>query len=236
MNPPHDPAGMIILDIIPVVRIPFHSDWTFWALVIVLAILAGIQAYYHKLFILMSGSVFSRRNLSQLVRETNVLRHRITPGLVIIYLSLISLLIFQGMRLYDIRFPFSFSDFRYFILIFALVSLFWAVKIFLMDFLAVIFKTEAINYDYQLNILLNTSMLGLILLPLMVMLIYLPVIQLFWLGFLITLFLSVLRFIKGFLIGLSLTRFSYFFLFVYLCTLEILPLLVVLKLIMICLL
>jgi len=44
--------------------------------------------------------------------------------------------------------------------------------------------------------------------------------------------LFIIRFFKGMFIGVSLTRFSYLFLFVYLCALELLPLVVIVKLIM----
>jgi hypothetical protein len=38
--------------------------------------------------------------------------------------------------------------------------------------------------------------------------------------------------LRGFLIGISITKFSWLFLFVYLCTLEILPLVVFLKVVL----
>jgi hypothetical protein len=42
----------------------------------------------------------------------------------------------------------------------------------------------------------------------------------------------IFRLVRGFLIGISMTKFSWLFLFVYLCSLEILPLVILMKVVL----
>ena len=73
-------------------------------------------------------------------------------------------------------------------------------------------------------------LIGMVLLPLLVLVVYLKSVVLLKISLVITVLLILLALIRGALIGFSLSKFSYLFLFVYLCSLEILPLIVLMKL------
>jgi hypothetical protein len=101
----------------------------------------------------------------------------------------------------------------------------------LVSVLGIVFKTKETTYNYLLNQLIFAIITGPILLFFLVLIVYLesPLILYFCLTIIAIIY--TFRFFRAFLIGLALTKFSYLLLFVYLCSLEILPLLVLLKLI-----
>jgi hypothetical protein len=70
---------------------------------------------------------------------------------------------------------------------------------------------------------------GPVLLIFTVLIIYINIPFIYITAIVIVALIFVIRFFRGFLIGMALTKFSYLLLFVYLCSLEILPLLVVVK-------
>jgi hypothetical protein len=80
--------------------------------------------------------------------------------------------------------------------------------------------------------LLFALITGPVLLVAMVFVVYLNSITLIQISLVVFLAILLFRFIRGFFIGMALRKFSYLFLFVYLCSLEILPLLVLIKILL----
>ena len=101
-----------------------------------------------------------------------------------------------------------------------------------MNVLGAIFRTQQSNHEYLVNIILFSTLSALCILPFLILGIYLNSDTLLFICLVFIALLFVIRFFKGMFIGVSLTRFSYLFLFVYLCALELLPLVVIVKLIM----
>jgi hypothetical protein len=83
-----------------------------------------------------------------------------------------------------------------------------------------------------LNMLIFIIINGIILLPALVGIVYLNSTIILYITLIICVLLFIFRFMRGFFIGLTLTKFSYLFLFVYLCTLEIMPVLMLIKLLL----
>jgi len=221
-----------LLTIQPVPFVPSQPGWIFWIYLGMFIILAWVRIFFSQRFQLLIEANFSTRSLHQLIREGNPFNERISIALCVIYVMSIAMVIFQVLKLLIHKSSFMIPDFQLFLLLCLTVIGFWALKLLIMNFLSSIFKTEEINNEYKLNILTTISFLGFLLLPILVFTVYLGSSWLIYICLGIIIFFSLFRLVKGFIIGISLTRFSYFFLFVYLCTLEILPLLVVAKLIL----
>jgi len=102
----------------------------------------------------------------------------------------------------------------------------------LVSILGIVFKTKETTYNYLLNLMIFAIITGPVILFFLVFIVYLKTPAILYLCLAIIILLFIFRFIRGFLIGMALTRFSYLLLFVYLCSLEILPLLVLLKFIL----
>lgn len=222
---------MKVLDIQPVPLVPFQPDWIFWVFFGIVTLIAMIQYGSGPRMQLIVGALFTRRHLHQLEREGDPFNERITVALSMIYVLSMAMVIYQSLNLIFHQTAISIPPFQLYLLIALAVAGFWAFKIFIMNLLSHVFKTDQTNNAYKLNILITVSFLGLLMVPVMVFAVYLKIVWLVYLAIGLIACFSLFRVVKGFLIGLSLARFSYFFLFVYLCTLEILPLLVAAKII-----
>lgn len=209
----------------------YQPDWIPGILIGCFIVLAWVQFFYPKRLRQILIAPFSKRHLSQLVREGDLFSERLTVGLGLIYLFIFPLLAYQ---VYDLlsgqKYGYLFSGMTVYAFITGGLLLFWTLKILLMKFLGGVFRTGQATDDYLMNNLLFNFLIGIVLLPLLVFVIYLKSVLLLKISLIITLLLFTLAFVRGFLIGISLSRFSYLFLFVYLCSLEILPLLVLMKL------
>jgi hypothetical protein len=145
------------------------------------------------------------------------------------YIISITLLIYEAMEILS---PGS-SEGLVSLLLFAgflgIYILVFLMKILVIWIISIIFKNPATASEYIQTILIFNLVMGILLLPfLLVMTFALRDIVLYAsLG--IVLILMGLRFIRGIAIGLSDTNFSLIHLFLYLCTLEILPLAIAAK-------
>ena len=107
--------------------------------------------------------------------------------------------------------------------------LYWGIKIVIIRLLGNVFHTSQTTREYMINIFVFNLISGLILLPLLVLIVYLKSFNFLYIGLIIIALVILFRFFRGFLIGIGLTKFSFLYLFVYLCSLEILPLIVLLR-------
>jgi hypothetical protein len=85
--------------------------------------------------------------------------------------------------------------------------------------------------EYIFNVDLANQLLGLLLIPIVIGLAYIPFGKEVFIsiGLIIIVFLYLFRLGRGIRIGLAKLKLSYFYLFLYLCTLEILPLAVLVR-------
>jgi len=220
-----------ILEIQPAPLVPFQPDWIFWIFLGIFLLASWIQLFYGQRMRMIFRAPFTKRHLHQLQRDGDLFNERVSIALSLIYVLSLAMIIYQTLQLVFHLSSSTIPAFQLYILLALAVAGFWAFKIFIMNLIAHIFRTDQTNNAYKLNILLTISFLGLLLIPVLVFAVYLKSVWVLYFGLSLVGGFSIFRVIKGFLIGISLTRFSYFFLFVYLCTLEILPLLVAAKLI-----
>ncbi len=113
------------------------------------------------------------------------------------------------------------------------VSLVYFVKLIVISFLGYILKADQQVKEYFFNIFLINNFIGLLFLPLVIIMAYLPGappetiiktgVGLFFAS-------MIYRALRGVVIGSGNINFSLYHLFLYLCTLEILPLVVLIKL------
>ena len=208
----------------------YPPDWIFALLILCFIILAWVQVFYRKRFRQLILAVFSKRFMNQLVRDGNPFNERLSLALGMIYFIGTALLIFaMNDLLLGGHIPFHLNEFSFYSIILLGLVLFWLVKILIINLLGIVFKTENTSKMYLLDELILNIITGLILIPILIFVIYLKSILFLYisLSFIILSFLFL--FVRGFMIGLSLTKFSYIFLFVYLCSLEILPLIILVK-------
>jgi hypothetical protein len=220
-------------DIHPHPFVKFQPDWILGLLLLCFILLAWVQVFYRWRFRQILVAPFSRRFLSQLVRDGDLFSERISLAAGFIYFICVALFFYQLSELVFHKEPQKYiQGLELFALICIFLLGFWIFKVTLIWFLSFIFRTGQTSREYLLNILIINISTGILLLPFLVFDVYLKCAAFLWICLIIFILLFVFRLIRGFLIGISITKFSYVFLFVYLCTLEILPLIVLLKVVL----
>jgi len=208
----------------------FQPDWILGILILCAIFLAWTQIFAFKRFKQVIRAPFSKRFINQLMRDGNLFRERISISLGLIYMMCFSLLLYEVNELVLEWTIFRIQGFLLFLLISGFIIAFWSIKSIFIRILGEVFRTFQTTHEYMLNSLVFNLMTGIVILPFLIMVIYLKSIPMVYFCLIFMVFLNVFRFVRGFLIGVSLTKFSYLFLFVYLCSLEILPLLIIAKL------
>ncbi len=216
----------------PVYFIKFQPDWILVLFLLSFVLLAWIQVSYSKRLKQILLAPYSKRFLNQMIRDGNVIKERISVALVIVYAIGISLFLYQINILLYHHTIYNVTGFQLYLLIMVSLLIYWLVKILLIRFLGKIFKTYQATHEYILNILILIFVSGILLLPLLVLTVYLKSVFLLHICMIFFILLFLFRFIRGFIIGISLSKFSYVLLFVYLCSLEILPVIILAKLIL----
>ncbi|MCX6252431.1 MAG: DUF4271 domain-containing protein [Bacteroidetes bacterium] len=219
------PKGMY-----PVSYIHYQQDWILILFLLCFLLLAWIQVFNAKRFRQILQAPFSKRFHNQMIRDGNLFNERISIALGIIYFITAGLMIYQADMLLPDHFPKNIEGIYLYLLIIFCLLIFWLLKISIIRILETIFKTYHASSDYMLNILLMNVLSGLLLLPLLILVIYLKSGFLLYICLILFSILFVFRLVRGFTIGMSYSKFSYLLLFVYLCTLEILPLIILAKL------
>lgn len=211
---------------------PVRPDWMPGILLACFILIAWAQVFYFKRIRQIFQAPFSKRFMNQLTRDGNLFTERVALAFGFVYILTFSLFLFLcNQYLLHIKVP-GIEGFTLYALICVLFSCYIGIKAAVVNLLGAIFRTRETTAGYQLNLLVFALIIGPVLLPGLVLAIYLnsPVITA--IAAVLAGLLLAFRFLRGFFIGLELRKFSYLFLFVYLCSLEILPLAVLAKLLL----
>jgi len=206
-----------------------HPEWVSGVLLFCFLLLAWGQVFYRRRINQIYRAPFSKRFINQLIRDGNLFRERISIVLGIIYLLSFSLLVYimnEKLTGFSIE---GIGGLELYVIIVAGLMAYLTVKLTMVQIIGAIFKTRETTLNYLLNLLIFALISGPLLLVALVLIVYLQSTILLIGCIAVFLILFIFRFFRGFFIGLTLRKFSYLFLFVYLCSLEILPLLVLLK-------
>lgn len=206
------------------------TDWITIILVVCLFIFAWIQKYYSKRFGQIFRAVAQTHYVNQLEREGNLFGERITLGLGFIYYAIGSIFIFQVFNQY-LTIPPLWSNLNFTLLIFGCLFMYQMIKSLILYTLGIIFNTSDYARAYQLNILMFNHVTGTVLFPFTIMAFYWESPVFLNLGIIIASLLIFYKLIRGILTGLTNKYYNLFYLFLYLCTLEILPILLLYKVI-----
>lgn len=214
LKPKHDTALMISKS---------SNDWITLAFLACFIIFAWIQTYYSKRLSQVYRAVFQPHFINQLEREGNIFKERLTLGLAFIYYTSISSFIYQLISFFA-SIPLKFNPIAATGIIAGLLLSYQLLKSLIVHFTGKVFETRESARSYQLNILIFNHIIGLVLLPVTLISYYWQNSVLLTIGIIITSLLYIYRFFRGVLTGLANKNFNLFYLILYLCTLEILPL------------
>lgn len=209
-----------------------YSDWITLILAGSLFLITFMKVIYMKRFFDFFKTFFSYRYFNFLVRESNLFKEQISILLIINYFLVFSLFIYLSFRYF-----FNTPLFYQYSLIFYVKILLYLLIIVLIKnlfkvFIGIIYKTQLETYQYLHNSLVTEVMMGLLLFPVCVFIVFQPSFYVYIVGFAIIGLLSIYKLMRLMIIGKVHGKFSVFYLFIYLCTIEILPMFIIVKLIM----
>jgi hypothetical protein len=220
------PADMILQ---PLASHELKNNWIFWILLAGFIILTLVRYYHEKRLRLFGSSVLKRSAAIQLIRESPIYAHRSFFPMLLIYIISVTLLIYQSV---EITSPGSTEGIKALLVFLEFLGIYVAfslLKILAIWLISVTFKNKETAKEYIQNILIYNLVTGILLLPLLLLMIYTYHELFLYVAGGLVLIMIFLRFIRGVVIGLSDSKFSLIHLFLYLCTLEILPLIVAAK-------
>lgn len=204
-----------------------HFDW-FLGIFLVLSILfIWIRMFYGKYYTILAGALGSAQLSTKLFRERNVLVRRVSIVLDFIYLVILSMFTFEVLRHFNLLGS-RLSPFNQFMLVLNIVMIYTLLRVLLLRLTGFLFLKRNLFLEYIHSTFVVNKGTGLLLLPVVVAGHYFPhtlvsAVMLLGLSFLAIAF--IWKTIRGYQI-IRRKDIAIFYLILYLCTLEILPLLI----------
>lgn len=145
----------------------------------------------------------------------------------LITFSLFIFLVFKPVALVSFK---NISDTSLLFYIAALILIFYLFRLIFIRLNGFLFKTKAISKQQHLIYVNVDNLMGILLIPTILLVMYSTTNVFILLGIFVVLIIHLFRWLQTFILGKSIAGFSVLHLFMYLCTLEIIPLLVLIKL------
>lgn len=205
-----------------------HPFWVAGILIASFVLLAWGRIFFERRLEMIFRAVFARNYANQLIREGNIFNERIGLVLFLIYLAMISLFVYLAAPLFTRSLP-PLPDILLYLLIMGFFLCFWFFKVIMSRFLSSLFNTGEHSRELLANMYLYNLFAGILLLPLLACMAYAQQEVFFYITLTIIGLLYTFRMLREALIGFTVIKFSVFHLFLYLCTLEILPMIVLAK-------
>lgn len=205
-----------------------HPAWLPAMLLLSLILLAWGKFFFRRRLSLILRAVAARNYANQLIREGNIFYERIGLVLFLVYIISMSLFVYLGIPVLAeaglaIETPIPF------LMIVGFFPAFWLLKVLYVHVLSALFKTGSHSGEMLVSMYIYNLFTGIVLLPLLACMAYADARLFFYITLIIIILIYFFRLLRAFVIGIRLTKFSLFHLFLYLCTLEILPMIVLAK-------
>ena len=210
-----------------------NADWLTLVLVVVIISFTWIKTFYSKILKQLLSAFFSNSITNQVVRDENILVQRASILLSFIFYLTLSLFIYQVSVFQNWDYPFLSEGFIRFLIIGLVVSFTYSFKMVLMKGLGEVFNLDKPVSTYIFDIFLINNMLGLFLIPITIAIAYVVTYSteiVLLTGVVVVIISFIYRLVRAFTIWRTLQGVSFFYLILYFCTLEIAPLVIIIKL------
>ena len=216
---------------IPVVR--RTPDWFTMLLVFVIISFTWIRVFYFRIIRQLTAAFFSNSISNQVVRDENILIQRASVLMSFVFYLSASLFIYQVSIYFNWNYAFLGEGFLRFLVVSLLLAFAYSFKMVLLKGLGEIFELDRPVASYIFNIFLINNMLGLILIPVTIASAFVVTLSagfVIYIGITLVIIAFIYRLVRAFTIWVTLPGVSIFYLILYFCTLEIAPLLILVKL------
>lgn len=209
------------------------ESWTLLIFFAVLCLFSFLKISKYKRLRQFIESFYSNRFVDQLIREEGLLASTVNIQLLLIASFINGLFCYQLIRIYAERNEMTnFGTISLFWLCFGLVAGFFLLKLILYGVTSILFNLKEKFPEYLFQYFLFFQATGIFLFPMVIGIEYLasvPQYSIAIVGVGGTMMLFLIRQIKVFYIGITSTSFSPFYIILYLCGLEILPIAILFK-------
>jgi hypothetical protein len=209
---------------------PISNDWVIWVVIVSLGLLSVSRLFFPHRSRQFVKATLGGRHFNQMERDGNYFDE--TPAWLFFtnYLLIFSLLVFQTLtktKLFSDSLPAH--PWLLFLVILAAFVVYLPLKAAFTSFLAWVFGTKSANLAYTKNTFLYNSLTGLLLLPLVVYNAYNYSQTGIFIGWVLVITINFAKILRGSGIGFAQVRLSAYYLILYLCAVELAPLLIFLK-------
>ncbi|MFO8066038.1 MAG: DUF4271 domain-containing protein [Bacteroidales bacterium] len=217
-------------DIDPEKQPPKRSNWPV-VILILSAALVGFARHIRPNGLKRTlNALFNNRNFFVLTKDHNVYGEWFSNLLIFNFFICVAMLFYQSIIIFGIiDIKTTFRDINFFLLILTFIIAFYLIKYAGLKILAYVFKTYNATNNYFVNLLVFNHMIGILLLPfLLYNMFYMNYyVQIFiWIIFILA---NVYKVFRSIILGHSISHFSMYYLFLYLCAVEIVPVLLIIK-------
>jgi len=211
-----------------------NPDWFIGALFLLVAYYTALRALYGRVLRNLFGAFTSTTVANQAVRDENLLMQRTSVLLSVLFYFSGGLFLYTLSTLRGWENPYLGEGFQQFFLFTVLLGTAYAVKLVLLKLLGFVLHAGKLVSQYIFNVFLINNVLGVVLVPLLACIAFLPpairpylvygtaaMIGLLW----------VFRIVRGIRSWFGMPHYSVYYLILYLCAFEFAPLIVIFKLV-----
>jgi hypothetical protein len=212
---------------LPVSSHDLRPDWLLGVILICLILIAWLKLFYNKFLNQIIQSLTNFQLSAKLFRDQNIFTRRVSFVLNLNFVLAISVFIYLSFGNFNII-PFKHNDFISLLIYIGAITGILLIRYIVLHLVGYIFNKQREFQEYLHEILMIYKNLGIFLIPLIFGIAYIHEdvrIYLFYLGGLMIFVALIIRIVKGFKILIN-KDVLIFYLILYLCTLEILPLLI----------
>lgn len=209
------------------------TDWLTVVLFSCILLFATIRYSYIKYIKHLFTALVNYPTSIRLLQESSYPASHAAYRLDVVFYLAFSMFIYQVLNIFELAS--ANNKFTFFLMVLAAVLVYFTVKKFLYKVVGLMFETNAETDEYVFNLNNSNRTLGLSLLPLVALISFSPMqtpVYVLIAGVVIVVLFQLVLVLRGIFILLR-KQFSIFYLFLYLCTLEFLPLLLIYKIVVV---
>lgn len=209
------------------------SDWLLLINLLGFILFAWVVTSFRKRMKQIFNSLFTNRALNQLIRDGDLSKEFVLlPLLSIYFLSLSLYILFLFKYYYNIHQSFLFN-FYFFLKLLTAILILFGVKIIFIRFISNTFRNYTVTSYYLLNSYISNIIIGFLFLPLLFLYTFSANIisdKILIICAIIIILFNLIRIGRNIISGINYSKFSSLYLFLYLCTIEFLPIIILIKL------
>lgn len=216
----------------PISKAIRNPDWFIIVLIMVIIYFTWIRVFNYKVIKQHFAAFTSNLLTNQIVRDENILVQRTSVLLSLVFYFIVALFFYQVSIYFKWNYKIFNEGFVRYVIFVLLIASAYSLKMVLLKMLGILFRIDKAVSTYIFNIFLINNIIGMVFIPLVILIAFVAGITKFllWTGVVMLLFALIYRLFRGIAIWMSMPKFSLYYLILYLCALEIAPLLVLFKL------